>query len=90
MAQKEGTFKNISYDLPVDWNINTFIYFFFSLFYEPREFFTRITEIQNCKKGGVAIATGWSVTKLDVINKIAYLEDGHEIKFDKCLIAVGK
>lgn len=41
-------------------------------------------------KGGVAVATGWKVTKIDATNKIAVLDDGYEIKYDKCLIATGK
>lgn len=28
--------------------------------------------------------------KIDVVNKIAILEDGHEINYNKCLIATGK
>lgn len=41
-------------------------------------------------KGGVAVAKGWKVTKIDVPNKTVMLDDGHEIKYDKCLIATGK
>lgn len=49
----------------------------------------------NCKdllaseNGGVAVARGWSVDKIDVVNKTAYLEDGYKINYDKCLIATG-
>lgn len=39
--------------------------------------------------GGVAIARGWNVSKIDVIDKIAYLEDGSTIQYDKCLLATG-
>lgn len=42
------------------------------------------------EKGGVSVATGWKVTKIDSINKKVILEDGHEIKYDKCLIATGE
>lgn len=41
-------------------------------------------------KGGVAVAMGWKVTKIDPVNKTVILEDGHEIKYSKCLIATGK
>jgi programmed cell death 8 (apoptosis-inducing factor) len=41
-------------------------------------------------KGGVAVAMGWKIAKIDVVNKTAILEDGHEIKYNKCLIATGK
>lgn len=39
--------------------------------------------------GGVAIARGWMINKLDVIEKIAYLDDGSKIHYDKCLLATG-
>lgn len=38
----------------------------------------------------MAVATGWKVTKIDVPNKTVMLDDGYEIKYDKCLIATGK
>lgn len=43
----------------------------------------------SSKNGGVAVARGWNVVKLDVIRRIAYLDDGKEIQYDKCLIATG-
>ncbi|KAF7405262.1 hypothetical protein HZH66_004168 [Vespula vulgaris] len=60
-----------------------------SLFYEPREFYTNVDKLMELDKGGVAVATGWKVTKIDATNKIAVLDDGYEIKYDKCLIATG-
>ncbi|XP_025989791.1 apoptosis-inducing factor 1, mitochondrial [Solenopsis invicta] len=60
-----------------------------SIFYEPREFYSSVTQLNESDKGGVAVAMGWKVTKIDVINKIVTLEDGYEIKYDKCLIATG-
>ncbi|KAI4500332.1 hypothetical protein M0802_004749 [Mischocyttarus mexicanus] len=60
-----------------------------SLFYEPREFYMNVDKLMQLDKGGVAVATGWKVTKIDATNKIAVLEDGHEVKYDKCLIATG-
>jgi len=33
---------------------------------------------------------GWKVKRIDVVNKIVILEDGYEIKYDKCLIATGE
>lgn len=61
-----------------------------SLFYEPPEFFTKVQDLAESEKGGVAVCTGWNVTKIDVPNKTAYLQDGYKIKYDKCLIATGK
>lgn len=43
----------------------------------------------NNPNGGVAIAKGWTVTKLDVMEKKAYLEDGSAIHYNKCLLATG-
>ena len=41
------------------------------------------------ENGGVSVASGWKVKKLNVNKKLAILEDGYKIKFDKCLIATG-
>lgn len=41
------------------------------------------------ENGGVSVARGWSIDRIDVVNKKAYLEDGKEITYDKCLIATG-
>ncbi|XP_029032423.1 apoptosis-inducing factor 1, mitochondrial isoform X2 [Osmia bicornis bicornis] len=60
-----------------------------SIFYEPPEFYSKIKHLIESEKGGVAVATGWKVTKVDVSNKIVTLDDGYEIKYDKCLIATG-
>ncbi|XP_012232840.2 apoptosis-inducing factor 1, mitochondrial isoform X1 [Linepithema humile] len=60
-----------------------------SIFYEPHEFYSSVTHLTESDKGGVAVAMGWKVTKIDVVNKIAILEDGHEINYNKCLIATG-
>lgn len=60
-----------------------------SIFYEPREFYSNVTHLVESDKGGVAVAMGWKVTKIDPVNKTVILEDGHEIKYSKCLIATG-
>ncbi|XP_070165438.1 apoptosis-inducing factor 1, mitochondrial isoform X1 [Polyergus mexicanus] len=60
-----------------------------SIFYEPREFYSNVAHLVESDKGGVAVATGWKVRKIDAINKTVILEDGHEIKYNKCLIATG-
>lgn len=66
------------------------LYLFHSIFYEPREFYSTVEHLVESDKGGVAVATGWKVTKIDAINKTVSLEEGHEIKYDKCLIATGR
>ncbi|XP_071569741.1 apoptosis-inducing factor 1, mitochondrial [Temnothorax nylanderi] len=60
-----------------------------SIFYEPREFYSSVTNLGESDKGGVAVAMGWKVRKIDVVNKTVTLEDGYEIKYNKCLIATG-
>lgn len=59
------------------------------MFYEPPEFYLNVNDLAESEKGGVAVATGWNVKKIDVPNKTAYLQDDHKIKYDKCLIATG-
>lgn len=65
------------------------LFHIFSLFYEPDDFYIDCKELMNSKNGGVAVARGWSITHLDVMQKVAYLDDGKEIKYNKCLIATG-
>ncbi|XP_020711993.2 apoptosis-inducing factor 1, mitochondrial isoform X2 [Athalia rosae] len=60
-----------------------------SLYYEPTEFYIPVANLLESKKGGVGVALGWKVNEIDVINRTAILEDGHEIKYEKCLIATG-
>lgn len=66
-----------------------YVTFCFSLFYEPDDFYTECKHLLSNPNGGVAIAKGWSITKLDVIEKLAYLEDGSTIHYGKCLLATG-
>lgn len=60
-----------------------------SLFYEPADFYMNCKDLKNSENGGVSVARGWTVQKLDVLEKAAYLEDGYKITYDKCLIATG-
>lgn len=60
-----------------------------SLFYEPDDFYTDCEELMKNENGGVAVVRGWTVTHLDAIEKVAYLDDGTTIQYDKCLIATG-
>jgi len=66
------------------------LYFYYSIFYEPKEFYTNVDQLMSSDKGGVAVAMGWKVKRIDVVNKIVILEDGYEIKYNKCLIATGE
>ncbi|XP_065207203.1 apoptosis-inducing factor 1, mitochondrial [Planococcus citri] len=60
-----------------------------SLFYEPADFYISCEKITDDPKGGIAVARGWSVTKLDPGSKKAYLDDGSVIEYEKCLLATG-
>ncbi|XP_021940582.1 apoptosis-inducing factor 1, mitochondrial isoform X2 [Zootermopsis nevadensis] len=60
-----------------------------SLFYEPEDFYVDCTELATRPNGGVAIARGWTVKKLNALERKAILEDGYEISYKKCLIATG-
>lgn len=64
--------------------------FFHSLYYEPPEFYANMEQLAESDKGGVAVASGWKVKQIDPYKKIAILDDGYEIKYDKCLVATGK
>lgn len=61
----------------------------FSLFYEPEDFYTKCKDLLASPNGGVAVARGWSISHIDVVARVAYLENGDAIKYDKCLIATG-
>ncbi|XP_066259288.1 apoptosis-inducing factor 1, mitochondrial [Euwallacea similis] len=60
-----------------------------SLFYEPEDFYISCKDLMDSEHGGVAVARGWTIKHLDVMEKLAYLEDGVAIKYNKCLIATG-
>lgn len=60
-----------------------------SLFFEPDEFYTQCLELMNSPNGGVAVARGWKVVKIDAVEQKAYLDDGHAIEYGKCLLATG-
>ena len=40
-------------------------------------------------QGGISVLLGKRVTKVDPAAQTAFLSDGSEIKYDKCLIATG-
>nr|CAD7407749.1 unnamed protein product [Timema cristinae] len=60
-----------------------------SIFYEPEDFYAQCKGLKEQANGGVAVARGWSIKKLDVYERKAYLDDGYEIHYDKCLLATG-
>lgn len=64
-------------------------FFFLSLFYEPEDFYISPKALEENPNGGVAVARGWKVERIDPYKRIAYLEGGHEITYEKCLLATG-
>lgn len=62
---------------------------FFSIYYEPESFYMNPRTITSLSKGGIAIAKGWTVTKIEPYKRKAILDDGTVINYKKCLIATG-
>lgn len=60
-----------------------------SIFYEIDEFFIPIADFHKREYGGVSLIKNTRLAKLDPDNKVAYLNTGQSIKFDKCLLAPG-
>ncbi|XP_017047481.1 putative apoptosis-inducing factor 1, mitochondrial isoform X2 [Drosophila ficusphila] len=60
-----------------------------SLFFEPDEFFVEPEDLDDSVNGGIAVAQGFSVKKVDAQKRIVTLNDGCEISYDECLIATG-
>ncbi|EDW03868.1 putative apoptosis-inducing factor 1, mitochondrial isoform X2 [Drosophila grimshawi] len=60
-----------------------------SLYFEPDEFFVDPEKLDESVNGGIAVAQGFAVKKIDAQNRIATLNDGYQIGYDVCLIATG-
>uniref|UniRef100_A0A6G1S6S0 Apoptosis-inducing factor 1, mitochondrial n=1 Tax=Aceria tosichella TaxID=561515 RepID=A0A6G1S6S0_9ACAR len=60
-----------------------------SIFYEIDEFFLPLDKLVNRETGGVAMIKNMRLTRLDPDERLAYLENGQKIKYDKCLLAPG-
>ncbi|XP_064608308.1 apoptosis-inducing factor 1, mitochondrial-like [Liolophura sinensis] len=60
-----------------------------SLYFEPEGFYIKPDQLDSQENGGVAVARGRKVVKLDIGNKEALLEDGARVTYEKCLIATG-
>jgi len=59
------------------------------VFFEHEEFYAPLKTLIESETGGVSIVKGFKVIKLDSVNKKAYLDNGQEIGYEKCLIATG-
>lgn len=60
-----------------------------SIYFEPDDFYIDPTKLMDSPNGGVAIARGYEVRRIDVVNRKAILTDGTEIKYGECLLATG-
>ncbi|XP_073820858.1 apoptosis inducing factor isoform X2 [Musca autumnalis] len=60
-----------------------------SLYFEPEEFFIEPSKLSDSENGGIAVAQGFKVQKVDPTKRIVTLSDGYEITYDQCLIATG-
>ena len=61
-----------------------------SLYYEPEPFYTPLSKLENRENGGISVLKGRRVEKVDPKTQVAYLDDGTQIGYDKCLIATGE
>merc|ERR1712131_214628 len=61
-----------------------------SIFHEKYDFYCTTRELQAREDyGGTALLLGATLDKLDPNDKVAILTNGSEIKYDKCLLAIG-
>lgn len=60
-----------------------------SIFYEIDEFFIPLEKLPTRETGGVSMIKNMRLTRLDPDNRVAYLESGQTVKYDKCLLAPG-
>ncbi|XP_064470601.1 apoptosis-inducing factor 1, mitochondrial-like [Ornithodoros turicata] len=60
-----------------------------SIFFEHEDFYCRPEELDDRENGGVAVLHNCRVTRIDADLQKAFLEDGREIRYGKCLIATG-
>ncbi|XP_053696104.1 apoptosis-inducing factor 1, mitochondrial [Sabethes cyaneus] len=60
-----------------------------SIYYEPEDFYIDPRQLLDTPNGGVAIARGYEVQRIDVVNRKAILTDGTEISYGECLLATG-
>ncbi|KAH8271753.1 hypothetical protein KR044_004119 [Drosophila immigrans] len=60
-----------------------------SLYFEPEEFFVDPEKLESSSNGGIAVAQGFAVKKVDAQNRIVTLNDGYQIGYEVCLIATG-
>lgn len=60
-----------------------------SIFYEIEEFFVPLEDLDNREHGGVSLVKNTRLVRLEPEEKIAHLDSGQTIQYDKCLLAPG-
>lgn len=60
-----------------------------SIFYEIEEFFLPLDKLARRETGGVSMVRNTRLSRLDPDERVAHLENGQSIKYDKCLLAPG-
>jgi len=60
-----------------------------SLYFEPSSFYTPVSDLMDSPKGGISLLSGKKVVRVDPKAQLAFLSDGSQIGYDKCLIATG-
>lgn len=60
-----------------------------SLYYEPEQFYAPAEQLASKANGGVSVVRGVRVLMVDPIKQVAHLDNGHKVRYDKCLIAIG-
>ena len=60
-----------------------------SVYFEHSQYYTPTQELSTRPNGGVAILKNKKVVKIDPSLKVAFLDDGTAIRYNKCLLATG-
>ncbi|CAN7983932.1 unnamed protein product [Ixodes hexagonus] len=60
-----------------------------SIFFEHDDFYCRPEDLMERDTGGIAVVNNCRVVRVDSESQKAYLEDGREIRYGRCLIATG-
>ncbi|KAH8023277.1 hypothetical protein HPB51_011720 [Rhipicephalus microplus] len=60
-----------------------------SIFFEHEDFYCHPDQLMERETGGIAVVSNCRVVRIDSEAQKAILEDGREIRYEKCLIATG-
>jgi len=60
-----------------------------SVYFEHSQYYTPTTELLSRENGGISVLKNSRVVKIDATLKIAFLDNGCQIRYDKCLLTTG-